>query len=161
VRDAHDGVAISPAVVSFVGPGSNGPVLLQLRTSVEGAFHVESSGFPHGTLLEVTAPFHATLSAPLPVPGVLELSLVSRRRALLERLVRWAERRGKPWTRASGEATPAHVAGVASSEAEPQVEHWARGLEHLAFGPNPPDAASEQAAGVVADPKTTRERGID
>jgi hypothetical protein len=161
VRDAHDGVAVSPAVVAFIGPGSNGPVLLQLRTSSDGAFHIESSDFPAGTLLEVSAPFHATLSAPLPVPGVLELSLVSRRRALLDRLVRWAERRGKPWTRATGEATPAHVAGVASSEAEPQVEHWARGLEHLAFGPNPPDAASEQAAGVAADPKTTRERGID
>jgi hypothetical protein len=161
VRDAHDGNAISPAVVSFIGPGSNGPVLLQLRTSSDGAFQVESSRFPGGTMLEVSAPFHATLSAPLPVPGMLELSLVSRRRALLDRLVRWAERRGKPWIRAGGEATPAHVAGVASSEAEPQVEHWARGLEHLAFGPSPPDAASEQAAGVATDPKTTRERGID
>jgi len=161
VRDAHDGVGISPAVLSFIGPGSNGPVLLQVRTSADGTFQVETSDFPDGTSLEVNAPFHATLSAPLPVPGVLELSLVSRRRALLDRLVRWAERRGKPWTRASGEATPAYIAGVASSEAEPQVERWARGLEHLAFGPVPPDAASEQVAGVAADPKTTRERGID
>jgi len=161
VRDAHDGLGISPAVVSFIGPGPNGPVLLQLRTTSDGAFQVDSSGFPGGTLLDVSAPFHATLRAPLPVPGILELSLMSRRRALLDRLVRWAERRGKPWTRATGEATPAHVAGIASAEAEPHVERWARGLEHLAFGPNPPDAASEQAAGVVADPKTTRERGID
>src|SRR5260221_11563213 len=144
-----------------MGPWTNGPVLFQVRTGHEGSFAVESAGFPSGTRVEVHAPFHATLSAPLPVPGVIELSLISRRRALLERLVRWAERRGKPWTRGSGDPTPAHVAGVASSEAEAHVERWARGLEHLAFGPNPPDAASEQAAGVTEDPKTTRERGID
>ena len=163
VRDAHDGSGISPAVVSFVGPGPNGTVLLQARTASGGSFRVEDSVFPAGTLVEVTAPLHATLTAPLPVPGVIELSLVSRRRALMERLVRWAERRGKPWTLASGsgEPTPAQIAAVASTEAEPDVERWARGLERLAFGLTPPDAASEQATGVADDPKTTRERGID
>jgi hypothetical protein len=156
VRDAHDGSIIAPAAVSFVGSGSSGPVLLQVRTSNEGAFHVETS-FPSGTMVEVSAPYHATLTAPLPPPGVIELSLVSRRRALLDRLVRWAERRGKPWMRQSGDPTPAHVAVIASSEAEPNVERWARGLEQLAFGPNPPDAASEQAAGVTEDPKLGRD----
>ncbi|MDF3067814.1 MAG: hypothetical protein K0R38_3415 [Polyangiaceae bacterium] len=153
VRDAHEGFAISPAVVSFIGTGANRPVLFQARTSTEGTFRVETSSFPPGTQVEVTAPFHATLVAALPGPGVLQLSLISRRRALLERLVRWAERRGKPWTRALGEPTPAHIAEVAAQEAEPQVERWARGLEHLAYGPVPPDAASEQAAGVTDDPK--------
>jgi hypothetical protein len=153
VRDAHEGFGISPAVVSFIGPGANRPVLFQARTTSEGTFRVETSSFPPGTEVEVAAPSHATLVAALPGPGVLQLSLVSRRRALLERLVRWAERRGKPWTRALGEPTPAHIAEVASQEAEPQVERWARGLEHLAFGPVPPDAASEQAAGVTDDPK--------
>jgi hypothetical protein len=95
------------------------------------------------------------------VPGVIELSLISRRRALMDRLVRWAERRGKPWLRPTAEPTPAEIAATASLEAEPDVERWARGLERLAFGPVPPDAASEQASGVADDPKTTRERGID
>lgn len=153
VRDAHDGVVISPALVTFIGSGPNRPVLAQARTSTDGAFHIESSSFPADTQVEVTAPFHATLTAALPVPGVIELSLVSRRRALLDRLVRWAERRGKPWTRGFGEPTPTHIADVAANEAEPEVERWARGLEHLAFGPTPPDAASEQAAGVADDPK--------
>ncbi|RYZ05776.1 MAG: hypothetical protein EOO73_18955 [Myxococcales bacterium] len=153
VRDAHEGFGISPAVVSFIGPGENRPVLFQTRSGTEGTFRVEASSFPAGTQVEVTAPFHATLVAELPGPGVLQLSLISRRRALLERLVRWAERRGKPWTRAAGEPTPAHIAAVATQEAEPQVERWARGLEHLAFGPVPPDAASEQSAGVTDDPK--------
>jgi hypothetical protein len=161
VRDAHDGIGISPAAVSFLGPGANRPVLLQVRTASDGSFRVQSAVFPDGTLVEVTSPFHATLTAPLPGPGVLELSLISRRRALMDRLVRWAERQGKPWIRASAEPTPADVASVASSEAEPDVERWARGLERLAFGPTPPDAASEQASGVADDPKTTRERGID
>jgi len=161
VRDAHEGTAISSAVVSFLGPGPTRPVLLQLRTASDGSFRDEAAVFPNGTLVEVTAALHATLTAPLPAPGVMELSLISRRRALMERLVRWAERRGKPWTGAVGEPTPADIATVALSEAEPDVERWARGLERLAFGVNPPDAASEQANGVVDDPKTTRERGID
>ena len=109
----------------------------------------------------MTAPYHATLTAPSQVRGVLQLSLVSRRRALLERLVRWAERHGKPWTRPLGEPTPSNVASIAASESEPQVESWARAVEHLAFGASPPDAALEQAAGVQGDPKTSRERGID
>ena len=153
VRDAHEGYAITPALVTFVGAGPNRPVLAQARTGQDGAFHIGASSFPPETMVEVTAPFHATLAAALPVPGVIELSLVSRRRALLERLVQWAERRGKPWTRSPGEPTPTHIADVAASEAQPEVERWARGLEHLAFGPTPPDAASEQAAGVTDDPK--------
>ena len=161
VKDAHEGTAISPAVVSFIGPGAHRPVLLQVRTATDGSFNVENSTFPAGTLVEVMAPFHATLTAPLPGPGVLELSLISRRRALVERLVRWAERQGKPWIRPNTEPTPSEVARVASSEAEPEVERWARGLERLAFGATPPDGAAEQASGVADDPKTTRERGID
>lgn len=165
VRDAHEGTPISPAAVSFIGPsmhggppGAQGLVLAQLRTNAEGAFEVPSgSTFPAGTVIEVTAPFHATLRAALPVPGVLELSLTSRRRALLERLVRWAERRGKPWTQGTGEPTPAKVVEVAGTEGEPQVGEWARRVEHLAFGAVPPDAASEQAAGVIEDPKLVRD----
>jgi hypothetical protein len=161
VRDAHEGVGISPAVISFIGPGAQRPVLLQLRTNAQGAFEVDAAAFPNETRVEVTAPFHATLNAPLPVPGVIELSLVSRRRALLERLVRWAERRGRPWSRPVGEPTPDHIAGIASAEAEPGVERWARRLEYLAYGPSAPDAASEQAAGVTEDPKVRQESGID
>lgn len=153
VRDAHEGNGVSPASVAFVAPGSPGVVLAQVVTRGDGSFSIEPAAFPVGTQVEVTAPYHATLRAPLPAPGVVELSLISRRRALLERLVRWAERRGKPWTKALGEPTPAHVAEVASTEAEPQVEIWARKLEQLAFGPTPPDAGTEAAAGVGEDPK--------
>jgi len=161
VRDAHDGEPVSLAALSFLESGANRRVLTQIRVGADGAFAAEERSFPLGTLIEVTAPFHATLTAALPVPGVIELSLVSRRRALLDRLVSWAERHGKPWIRAAGEPTPAHVAVAASKEGESQVERWARELEQLAYGPNPPDAASEQAAGVTTDPKTMRERGID
>jgi hypothetical protein len=160
VRDAHEGTPVAPAVVSFLSKGANARVLLQVRTNADGEFSTDST-FAGETLLEVTAPFHTTLTAPLPGPGVLELSLVSRRRALLERLVRWAERHGKPWVRQNGEPTPATLAAAASAESELQVESWARAVEHLAFGASPPDAAREQAAGVTADPKIARERGID
>lgn len=153
VCDAHEGTPISPAALSFVAPGSGGRVLLQIRTGADGRFEVDAPTFPSGTLVEVTAPFHATLTAPLPGPGVLQLSLVSRRRALLDRLVRWAERHGRPWTRQVGDPTPAHVALAAGQEGAPQVERWARAVEQLAYGPNAPDAASERAAGLSADPE--------
>lgn len=162
VRDAHEGFGISPAVVSFIGPGANRPVVLEVRTNAQGAFLVENAAvLPQGCQVEVSAPFHATLIAALPVPGVIELSLVSRRRALIERLVRWAERHGRPWSQPVGEPTPHHIASVAASEAQPQVERWARRMEDLAYGPTPPDAASEQAAGVIEDPTVRRDSGID
>jgi hypothetical protein len=157
VCDAHDGTPIPLAGLSFIAPGPGATVLLQARVAQDGSFNVETPAFPEGTLVEVTAPFHATLTAPLPGPGLIQLSLISRRRALLDRLVRWAERKGKPWTRASGEPTPAHVAVVAAQESEPGVGRWAHAVEQLAFGPNPPDAALEQAAGVASDPKLDRE----
>ena len=157
VCDAHEGTPISPAALSFIAPGSAGHALLQVRTAADGSFNVTTPAFPSGTLLEVSAPFHATLTAPLPGPGVLQLSLLSRRRALLDRLVHWAERRGKPWIRPSGDPTPGHVAGVAEQESEATVGQWARAVERLAYGPNAPDAAAEQASGVVEDPKLGRD----
>jgi hypothetical protein len=50
------------------------------------------------------------------------------------------------------------VAVVAAQESEPGVGHWAHAVEQLAYGPNPPDAAIEQAAGVAGDPKLGREQ---
>jgi hypothetical protein len=161
VRDAHDGSGVAPALVTIVGAGSPGPVLAQARTAADGAFNIEAHRFPDGARVEVTSPYHATLTAPLPVPGVIELRLMSRRRALLTRLVRWAEIQGRPWSRSAGEPTPSDVAGTAALEGEPQVEAWARRVELLAFGSQAPDASAEQAAGVATDPKTSRERRID
>jgi hypothetical protein len=161
VRDAHDGLPVSLAVLTFLAPGAPRGVLLQCRTSPDGSFHAKAGPFPAGTLLEVAAPLHATLTAPLPRPGVLSLSLVSRRRALLDRLVQWAERHGRPWLQQGAEPTPAALAATAAAEREPEVESWARAIEQLAFGPGAPDAAREQAAGLAEEPKTSRERGID
>jgi hypothetical protein len=160
VCDAHEGTPISPAVVSIVTPGPHPRVVAQVRTSGDGTFGIEAPHLPEGALVEVTALYHATLIATLPGPGVLKLSLVTRRRALLDRLVRWAERRGVPWTRPGGDPTPAQVASVAESESEVTVGRWARAVEQLAYGPNSLDAAGEQAAGVAEDPKTIRERDV-
>jgi hypothetical protein len=151
VRDAHEGTPIAPAVLSFVTAEPTTRVLLEIATQPDGSFQVEQA-FPPGTRLEVAAPFHASLTAALPGPGVLQLSLVSRRRALLDRLVRWAERGGRPWTEPTRDATPAHVAAVAGAENEPEVERWAQSVERLAFGPAAPDAAAELAANVTREP---------
>jgi len=159
VRDAHDGTPVSPALITILTSGAQGRVLAEVRAHADGAFELtHPASFPEGAIIEVNAPLHSTLRAPLPVPGVIELSLISRRRALLDRLVRWAERRGKPWTRAASEPTPAQVVEVAVAEGEPGVERWAREIEHLAFGPTPPDGAHERVAGVSEDPKLGRDQ---
>lgn len=159
VRDAHDGTPIAPAVLSFVAAEPATRVLLETATHSDGSFQVDQA-FPPGTRLEVTAPFHATLTAALPGPGVLQLSLVTRRRALLDRLIRWAERSGRPWTEPARDATPAHVAAVAGAENEPEVERWAHAVERLAYGPAAPDAAAELAANVAKDPKLQQSESL-
>ena len=70
------------------------------------------------------------------------MSLVSRRRALLSRLVDWAGRMGKPWT-TPGDPTPRHVASVARARHADDVALWAGEVERAAFGADAPDAEVE------------------
>ena len=88
------------------------------------------------------ARWHARLKRPLPQPGLLKIHLVTRRRALLNRLVDWAERMGYPW-RTRIEPTPADVRGTAARQDMPQVERWAESIEGAAFGPEAVDEARE------------------
>jgi hypothetical protein len=160
LRDAHDGSSVTPAAVSILSRDGNATrVLIQVPALPDGTFNIEPLPIPSHALIEVTAPFHATLTAPLPPPGVIELSMISRRRALLDRLVRWAERHGAPWIGASQEPTPSHVAAAAAAQKEDGVARWALAVERLAFGPQPPDAAGERAAGVTEEPKVSRAPG--
>jgi hypothetical protein len=67
--------------------------------------------------------------------------LVSRRRHLLARLVRWAERRG-PLGR--GEPTPADVAAQARRAKRGDVAEWASAVEAAAFGSAAVDEGAER-----------------
>lgn len=146
ILDAHDGSEIAEADVvirrrTFQGDG----VVASTQSDEEGQFVLPplDDTDDEGAVIEVAARWHSRHSAPLPAPGVLVLELVSRRRALLQRLVEWAAKRGSPWT-ASGEPTPGHVARTAEQESNSDIARWALETEEAAYGPNRPDAAAEE-----------------
>jgi hypothetical protein len=150
VIDAHDGTLIAGARVSIVVPAFDGEgVAASHVAGADGAFslvHVETAR-NEGARLVVTAPFHATLSGPTPPDGVLTICLLSRRRALLDRLVGWATRAGRPWARRK-EPTPLEIAEVAHHRHEADVAGWAAAIAEAAYGAKPPDERREQQIGA-------------
>jgi hypothetical protein len=142
VVDAHDGTPIAGATVFVRLPSFDASgVLRSARTDDTGAFILESTeSAGHAAALEVRAPFHAPLAAPMPPPGKLVLSLTSRRRSLLARFAEWVSREGG-WER-RGEATPGEVVRRTDRT---EVANWASAVDEAAFGPEPLSEAKEQA----------------
>jgi hypothetical protein len=99
-----------------------------------GAFVLQEAETRPGDELVAEGPLHAMLRRPVPVCGELQVVLQLRRRALLDRLVAWARRRGPPYD-AQPEPTPAHVRRVAVDE-DPvgPIGRWADAVEQAAFG---------------------------
>lgn len=154
VRDAHDGNPIPGATVLVRVPsfGQDG-IAARASTDDEGRFSLEhlEGALVEGATLEASSRWHSSLVRPLVPPGHVAIALVSRRRALLDRLVGWARRRGQPWA-GHGDPTPGHVAGIARDRAAPEVARWARGVEQAAFGPAPPGEEAERELGE-AEPR--------
>jgi hypothetical protein len=125
-------------VPTFQGDG----VVARAATDDHGAFTLDAA---HGTdaRLVVSADAHATHEQPLPPPSVLAITLVTRRRALLERLVKWARQRGAPFD-GSPEPTPGHVRRAAVRAGAADVEAWAGRVEQAAYGPTPVDEPLER-----------------
>ena len=98
--------------------------------------------------LVIDAPLHATLKKKLPPSGEIEIALVSRKRAILDRLVEWARMRGKPYD-ARPEPTPAHVQRVAAGKSTDIVE-WAEAIERAAYDAGEVDARVEQEIDAIA-----------
>lgn len=149
VLDAHDGTPIADAVVLVRVPSFDASgVLCSARTNAQGEFVLEAAApAGPGAALEVRAPFHTPLAAPMPPSGTLVLSLTSRRRTLLGRFVEWALHDGG-WER-HGEATPGEVARRTERS---EVAHWASALDEAAFGPEPLSEAKEQAV-IAREPQ--------
>ena len=98
VVDAHEGDAIAGARVAIERPGFQGTQTLASTTADEhGAFELAHVPTDEGASLLVEAPLHASLRQSVPGSGELAIALVLRKRALLNRLVAWARRRGKPF----------------------------------------------------------------
>ncbi|HEY0468688.1 MAG TPA: carboxypeptidase-like regulatory domain-containing protein [Polyangiaceae bacterium] len=152
VLDAHDGTPIADAVVLVRVPAFDASgVLRTARTDSDGAFALDGSGpAGPGAALEVRAPLHSPLAAPMPPPGTLVLSLTSRRRSLLGRFVDWALHDGG-WER-HGEATPGELVRRTDRS---EVASWASALDEAAFGPEPLSEAKEQAV-IAQEPPHNR-----
>ncbi|HVU00398.1 MAG TPA: hypothetical protein VHE30_01555 [Polyangiaceae bacterium] len=146
ILDAHEGTPVGSARVSIIVPTFDGEGIAASNVANQtGEFslpHVAAAR-NEGARLVVTAPFHATLSGPVPPDGVLTICLVSRRRALVDRLVAWADKAGRPWARRK-ESTPLELAEVAKHRARADVERWATEVAEAAYGERTPDERKER-----------------
>jgi hypothetical protein len=137
VNDAHEATPIAGAEVSLFG--SLPQRLLLARTTSDALGNFELSSTEDADLVfSASSRWHSEFTCPAPPLGRLRVDLVSRRRNLLLRLVRWAERRG-PMGRGLGEPTPAEVVRQAHRSKRPDVAEWAGAIEDAAFGPAPVD----------------------
>jgi len=145
VIDAHDGVPLAGVEVSITRPTFDGnSVLGSAITDATGSFILEGEGVaPNDSTLRAEGALHAAIEQSLPSPGEMRIALVTRRRALLDRLVRWARSKGSPWD-GTREPTPGHVRRVAARSEAEGVEQWANSVEHAAFGPAPVDRTVER-----------------
>jgi hypothetical protein len=137
VTDAHDGLPVAGARVEALLPTlratTSGPVAI---TDASGHFDLPAvlHTLPEGARLYVSAPLHTEVERPLPPQGRVDIVLMSRRRMLLRRLVRWARSLGPPWARSpAGEPTPADIAGVALRRGDLKTARWAESVQAAAF----------------------------
>ena len=142
VRDAHDGSPVPGAIVALYGPSPERRLLGRVTADAHGHFALE--GAADATLeLAVNAVFHSDFSCRAPAHGELRVDLVSRRRFLVGRLVRWAEHRG-PFGKGRAEPTPGDVKRYGHKAHRDEVVSWANAVEAAAFGPESVDEAAER-----------------
>ncbi|MCA9624071.1 MAG: hypothetical protein KC731_33840, partial [Myxococcales bacterium] len=144
VVDAHDGHRLRGVTVLVRAPSleSDG-VLVEVTSDAQGEFAFALERRPDGAELLAASDHYAEERRALPAGGTLRVALITRRRALVRRLVRWAKARGRPYD-AAPEPTPAQVQQAAILRDREEVEVWAREVEAAAFGPSDVDAAVEE-----------------
>jgi hypothetical protein len=157
VIDAHDGAPIPEAIVqislpSLLATGAG----TSTRSDERGVFALPalSRPLPEGARLRVSARLHTEVERALPPEGRVDIAMISRRRLLLRRLVRWARAMGAPWHR-NTEPTPREIMIVALRRGEPQTARWAEDVETAAFGSSDVDVRLE-AALVGQEPAWTQ-----
>jgi len=154
VTDAHEGTPVHGARLRIIAPTFEGDgVVAETTTDERGEFTLAA---PHRSdaRLVVDSAEHSAYEQALPPPSVLGVALVTRRRALLDRMVRWARRQGAPFDGAP-EPTPGHVRRAAGRAQAPQIEEWASHLEAAAYGPDQVSADTEQQI-RAAEPRPAR-----
>jgi hypothetical protein len=165
LHDAHDAYAVAGGRVAVERRGFERiEVLAETGTDAAGAFALllpQGVAPQPGDELVCEGPLHGQLRRPLPEAGELDVALVLRKRALLDRLVGWARRRGLPYD-ARPEPTPGHVRRAAGGEFT--VARWADAVERAAFGGQVVDARAEGeierlAPNAAEGPRATDEKG--
>jgi hypothetical protein len=132
VVDVHDGTAIAGARIVMERPGfERTAVVVETFSDAKGEFRLPDAITQPGDQLRVENPLYAPLRRALPSPGDLEVSLLLRRRQLLDKLISWARKRGGRFD-ARPEPTPGHVRRAAGSE--PQIAAWADAVERTVYG---------------------------
>ena len=141
VIDAHDAVPIRGARVRIERPGfERAAVIGSAFANEQGRFELRAEAGDGFDELVIDGPLHAELRQPLPPCGELQVALVLRKRRLLERMVAWAKRRGRPYD-SSPEATPGHVRRAAGNDFA--MAKWADAIEKAAYGGGDVDARLE------------------
>jgi hypothetical protein len=159
VVDAHEGTGIAGVRVALERPGfERADVVVDAISDADGAFVLASAGVRPGDRLVAEGALHAAVQVPVPAFGDIRVTLVSRRRALLDRLVAWARRRGRPFD-AQPEPTPGHVQRMARSG--DAAKSWAEAVERAAYSGAPIDARGEAEVDRLApeDPSPSRSAG--
>ena len=132
VVDAHEGAPVAGAVVAIERRTFEGAELVvRAQADADGSFALGPAETVPGDELVASGRLHARVRRPVPPSGELSIALVLRRRAVLDRLVDWARKRGAPYD-ASPDATPGHVRRAAASEFP--VARWADAVERAAYG---------------------------
>jgi hypothetical protein len=141
LHDAHDVVPIAGARVAVERPGfQRVDVLAEVYSDEGGVFLLPALHTMPGDLLVAEGRLHAQLRRPLPSPGELDIALVLRRRAVLDRLVAWARARGRPFD-ARSEPTPGVIRRAAGQDLG--LARWADATERAAYGGAPVDARAQ------------------
>jgi len=153
-----EGPGVAAGGFSGVVPDFQGDGGWARATSNEKGEFVLDAKHRNDARLVVEAPEHSKLEQALPLPGVLRIALVTRRRTLLERLVRWAQRTGAPFD-AQPEPTPGHVRRAAFRAQDEEIEDWARGVESAVYGPTMVDEQLETQL-VAGEPRGGRKLGV-
>jgi hypothetical protein len=162
VVDAHDGTPVRNARVRIERPGfERAQVVASVHANGMGRFELR---MPAGVGVEgfdelvIEGALHAELHQPVPPCGEIEAALVLRKRKLLERLVAWARKQGRPFD-SQPEPTPGHVRRAAGADFG--TARWADAVERAAYGGADVDARVEAEVGRLApDPRAAATPGL-
>ncbi|EYF07416.1 Hypothetical protein CAP_0169 [Chondromyces apiculatus DSM 436] len=143
VTDAHEGTPIAGATITITVPTFEGTGEVARVVTDRGGEFTMDAAVERDARLVVEAPFHSAHAQALPPPSRLSITLVTRRRALIEHLLQWVKRQGAPFE-GPPEPTPGHVRRVARRVEETDTERWAGSIEKAAFGPEAVDEELEK-----------------